>query len=404
MSVNPQPIPTTPSPEQLLEPQATRIASWLLWQDRGVLILLYPILVMVPLLRHFIQQNDATLLGLIVLDRIAELTFLFFTTRRALAAFGVPLRRCRPKQLLLYATWGFGLWALFQAGLFFQLVADSNRSIIFSGACTALGTIFGLRYFFYFLPALAGEFSLRQIGVLARCFVRTRPLLGLRALLPAIAWAIFLSGLVTVLSPDGRSLGVSIAVDLVSGLFFLISTYLSFAVAQAYCDEQCWRLLGAESALVITQSERRKRGNEKLLTRRTATRLIVAACLVWTGDIFLNLTTAPAAKVEVLAVSAKERGAIVTVQLSDPLYSLRGMELSAFSLAGEKGVPVSTKFSAARLQTGAEIEAPLESAAPVIITLEFETDRRSDDLVALKDLYLWYKMVRISRIDFTLAR
>ena len=390
----------TPSPEQLLEPQATRIATWLLWRDRGALLLLYPLLVAVPLGRHFFPQSDAALFSMIVLDRVAELTFLYFTTRRALAAFGIRLSAVSFRQLVRYAIWGFGLWALFQAGLIFQLAADSSRSILVSGACTALGTIFGLRYFFYSLPALSGDFSLRQIGVLARRFVQTRPLLGLRALLPAVAWTIFLSGVITVFSPDGRSLAVSVTVDLVSGLYFLIFTYLSFGIAQAYCDESCWRLLGAEAALVITQSERRKRGNERLLSRRTALRLAAAACLVWIGNTLLNLTAMPAAKIEVIDITAKDRIAIVKLKLSDPQYSLRGLELSAFSLAGEKRVPVSVKLSSARLDTGAEIDSPLETPQPVVVTLEFETDRRAADLQALNDLYLWYKMVKIDHLKF----
>ena len=388
--------------EQLLEPQATRIAAWLLWRDRGVLLLLYPVLTIAPLARHLLPQTDAVLLAIIIADRVAELLFLYFVTRRALEAFGVPIRADRLKQALSYIVWGAGLWLLFQAGLMFQLLAESPRSILVSGVCTALGTIFGLRYFFYFLPALAGNFSLRQIGALARCFVRTRPLLGLRALLPAFAWVLFLTGIVTVLSPDGRSLGVSITVDLISGLFFLISTYLSFGIAQAYCDEECWRLLGAQSSLTIAQSDRRKRGNERLLTRSTSLRLLVAASLVWVGNAILDLTSAPAAKIEVLAVEAKDRAATVRLRLSDPQYSLRGLDLNAFTLAGEKRIQVSRKLISSHLASGDEIEAPLESSGPVTVVLEFETDRRAEDLVALEDLYLWYKMKQIEHLKVEL--
>lgn len=386
-------------PDQLLEPRATKIAAWLIWNDARALLLLYPLLILVPILRHFISDSGPILAALIVLDRCAELTFLYFISRRALTTLGFKLSATKLSGVLIFCAWGFGLWLIFQAGVFLQLIADSPRSILVSGACTGIGTIFGLRYFYYFLPAVTGRFNFREVGAIALHFVRSRPLLGLRSLFPALAWVVFLTGLISIFSPDGRLFGVNLAIDLISGLFFLISTYLSIGIAYSYCDEFCWHEIGVNLTEIFPAVEKRRRGNEKLLSRGTAIRISLAACLLWIGNTIIDLTTPPAATIEIISATAKDYSAELQLKLNDSIYSLRGLDLNAFSLAGEKRIPVSTSIVSLTDQANNKIEWPLHSDQTQSVNIVFTTDRRAEDLASLQDLYLWYKMVRLAHIS-----
>jgi hypothetical protein len=139
----------------------------------------------------------------------------------------------------------------------------------------------------------------------------------------------------------------------------------------------------------------------RLFAPAGAWKVLIVAVLLLGGTMFRLLSEPPAPQISIVDTVVSDKKVSLTLRVVDPQFKLRGFTPTAFSLRGSSGVLVSTKLvtaspSAKQDETVVQLPATDE---PVILLLEFETDRNEKDLRVLTDLHLWYHLHQLVRVE-----
>jgi hypothetical protein len=111
---------------------------------------------------------------------------------------------------------------------------------------------------------------------------------------------------------------------------------------------------------------------------------------------------APAAQIEVLRAETAPQRVFISLLVEDKNYKFRGFHPIFFRLASDAQTPLAPYPLAVKVneqQTALQSPLPI-SAEKLTLRLEFESSRSPSELAALEDVYLWYRGVKIAKINF----
>jgi len=266
-------------------------------------------------------------------------------------------------------------------------------SVVWLVACIVLV----LQYFFYFAviglvggnwaTILAKTRAITQRDSIApwRCFMGP---LGLTALVVAILSAPY---------PDGRSIAWSTLASAAESIFWLLSSYTGLAICLVLIDDPTWRHAGLDpyrAERIQTLEVQGSRGLAKILSPRFGVKLFLLATIVFVGNTFRQMTAPPTPNITIQKIHVADKRVQITVLVQDATYEFRGFRPGAFSLASNTGYPVSTGLLRAATSSSDDsvlLQFPA-TREPIVLYLEFVTERSAHDLMALEDLWLWYQL------------
>jgi hypothetical protein len=390
-----------------------QVAAGLLRQDRGRLWALYLILLIPLLVGHIFPQAQLHQPQLFKISKmLCMLSVLFVTGSRWINRLRPVPAGWRWKSYALLLLCGLALWlppAFLMSALFSEPAASPGMDLIcLLLLALSVGLLF--RYYFYFLPLLLEERSLRAVAATARAFTAADPWLTMRVLAAPFAVEWLAASILQTPSPDGRILIVAQLVAACDGLFWLLSIYLGLACGLVLLDDRSWRAgrldpyraprlatLAAQGSAWLAQALRPKNG----------VKMMLVAALIGLGNLAAMMATAPAPSFQVDAMKIDGQNLILDLSLRDERYLFRGFNPQFLRLAGEAPsesvAPVPSQiFVDDEPLSPAVFQIP-ERAPSVRLRLEFRTNRSTQGLKDLEDLHLWYLGSRVMRLEMKSA-
>lgn len=280
------------------------------------------------------------------------------------------------RNLLGFLLLGLSLWIL-------------NSSVMFSPniigfVLFVLGTV--LSYLWY-LGLVVIYFG----GTLtdSRSFVVSDKLLPFRIIGISAGIPLIWAGVFYLLYPDGREIVSSISAQGAWGIFWVISSYLCLAVFLSSKPKNFEPYLEQRLETISLQGK---------LTPKNCVTLAMIGALLIAANTLRSLEQPPSPTILIENVKADGNNVIVSLDLKDESFNFTGFVPYYFSLRGESGTTISKNP-----------KSVLEGKTSIIfvrrkdrtkLELTFSTDRSGEGLTGLKDLYLWYKNVKLGQIVF----
>lgn len=382
-----------------------RLAAGMIASDAWLLIILYPILVVPVVLEQWLQPTAfAPMAVALVLDRLCELAVLGiigFRWIKRLHPDGTTPSPFTVATSLLVA--GFLMWACVVIPLLLGMWADAEWSFVIGLCLLAPGTAFAFRHFFYFVPVLLGVRNIREILFEAREITAEDRLKPFKVLMAPFAIMLLFVTIAIAPAPDGRSLLFSSISSALTGIFWILSTYLGLAFGFTSVSLTRWRAHNMEpyrDERFDTISLQGSNFAAKLLTTRAGFRIMAVALFFMLGNYTRSATMVPAPHISLDSVAIQEKTVLVHLTLTDPSYNFRGFNTSSFMLAGESGVPISTETPKVTVEDDkAPFASSSSNSSKMSVLLEFKTERRREDLQQLEDLWLWYQFAKLFPIS-----
>ncbi len=401
------------------EPESNpfRLAAGLMWNDRVLLLALYPLLVLPVLVETIFEFTTPVLSGgVMILDRIFQLIVFYYIGTRWVRKLS-PTSPGRSGNPFLYFVFGILVWALFVIPLTLLRTVELNGVRMLALFLIGPATYIAYQYYLYFLPLFSGARSLREALNEARAYVRTDPLLPLRIELPSLGIMFILTGLLTSPYPDNRELISSISTSFASGTAWIISCYLGLAYGFCEMPESTWRALSLDpyrKARITTLSIHAADWLHPLLTLKAGIISVLISIPLWGGNMIRLVQTPPSATIKILSseVSGEEKTEESVVKLvlevQDTAFNLRGFQIMNFSLGGEKGTPLAPPPVEATLlderyspgERDARLTFPRDSE-PHKVALTFKAMRGAEAMRSLQDIHLWYRAAKVAKINLS---
>lgn len=308
---------------------------------------------------------------LLLVERLIQLTTLLIILENWRKKLGGKNRNIGGYFLL-----GLSLWVL-------------NSSVVFSpdffgSVFLILGT--ALSYLWYFgLVVIYFGGSLDE----AKNFIINDKLLPFKVIGISAGIPLLWAGVFYLAYPDGRELISSMIAQGAWGIYWIISSYLTLAVYLNSNPKDLEPYLEQRLQMIALQ------GN--INTKNNLTLALIGLLLIGANTL-RSLEEIPSPSIIIESVNADHNNVIVNLDLRDEQFKFTGFVPYYFSLRGESGSVLSknpTKI--------------LEDSSPIIflkrkdrakLELTFLTDRSGEGLTGLKDLYLWYKNVKLGQIVF----
>ncbi|MCB0310129.1 MAG: hypothetical protein KDD42_02770 [Bdellovibrionales bacterium] len=381
-----------------------QVAAGLLYQDRFFLIPWYLVLIAAGLWENALHNPHITTnLYLRLIERCIQLLFLYFFGRRwvrKLSSNTIPLLSI--KQLILTFSIGLAFWFMFAVPLAVSITTLPESTKLLALCALLPATVLSLRYYFYFFPAAAGANSIQEILRLARQFTLHHRFLVLRILLAPLAVMLFLISLTLIPAPDGRIAFLVYLTAFWRGIFWVGTSYLSMGFVLTLLSESEWRSLNfdpyrkARLATLVAQAP----GWIVTLSRtRIAVITILVSLLLWFGNGIRVITAPPTPDIQVVSMEASGNKFELELALSDPEFEFRGFMPQQFFLAGENREQISSFPVKIKVDKQSDSQSIAEHRKSANLHLTFETNRAAEDLIKLKDLYLWYLRFRVALLN-----
>lgn len=405
------------APSQVLNPQyeafirarknyrdGISLAGGLLVHDFAFLVGLYPFLIIPALSTTLLPVlTGERVLWFSAVERLIYATFFFLVLNRWFGKFSVT-HRSRVYAYLLIVAVNLMLWCVMTtlaSGEMFGL----PQAFEYLGLLLLIPLIgMGMRYFFYFMPAMLGDSKPGTILQQADEYTKYHLSLPVKLLIPPLLISTLYSGVVTGFSPDVRHTWVSLLLDAGDGLFWVLSCYLALGVGLSILAKNRLMITELDPYLDARLETLRLQSPSWLtgiLDPAHGAKLILVSALIWIGNMIRLWELPPAPSISLAGVVVQENSDVtVTLDLKDPEYTFRGFRPIMLRIAGEtgellSGSPVESKVSGAPLdalfyypRTGVDSK----------LTLTFKLINRADDFKKLEDIYLWYGNVRLAHI------
>ncbi|NDC38570.1 MAG: hypothetical protein EBZ48_11015 [Proteobacteria bacterium] len=381
----------------------------MLSHDRYFILCLYPLLVVTSVLMvGAIAPSESTYIVMAGCERMLQLLFCLLVSTRWIRRLSQGPRPLEPRAMLRFFLFGLFLGGLLAAPVVMLMSGDSPALVASALTMAGLGSLLSLRFFFYPIPMLLGRGSIGEALHLARRITDGDPLLPLRLLVAPCALYTLALAIVRSFSPDGRELWTSYGAALVSGIFWLLVTYLSTATALLRLDERVWREENLDPYRTARLSTLEFQGSSWLARQLRPSHgfaWLVVSLVVWLGTMLRFLGMPPAATITVTDIQIRDAEIRLSLHLVDEQYRFRGLQPLYFALAGEQRAVIAPYPSSASLHgypSSVLMGMPTENA-DVSVVLTFTASRAGSDLKALKDLYLWYGNNKITLLDMQSA-
>ncbi len=411
-----EPVADLNAPQKLSSAQFFEIgelASGMIRDDLLPLLLLYPLLILPQILATLSGEAGGAFSywALPLTERLVQIAVFYFICRRwanRLKSHENPGINPNPFSFLLL---GLIFWAFVEGPVLTILWLPESNFRLFFPMIWTICLILTLRFYFYFLPLMLGQRSLKEALGFSSRISQMDFFLPIRVMLAPFAIMTFLSHLISAFSPDERWLLVRYLLSFSSGLFFVLSSYLSIATGLTLLSTKQWREFQLDPYRRARLETLKIRGNAlvaRLLLPKNGVKILVLAVLIAVGNLFQLNSTPPTAKIKVEKIFVSDNLITLEISASDPEFKLRGLNPHLFAVAGndfelisENPLPRSILVNGKALEGSALSGAP--EAAEARFTIAFAANRKADELTLLKDLNLWYRRVKIEHLSMKTA-
>lgn len=397
-----------PTPRTKKTPDPFAVAAGLLKNDSHLIVPLLLLLSLSGVAQALeLSPKFREAIGLQLIERFIQLAVLVFVVLRwrtklgregqaSVSAFAVTSR------MMLV---GFLVWGALMSPTFLLLFSTNPAITLPICILFTVGIFWWFRFYFYFLvygilgsSLLTGVSQTLAIG-------RRAPTAAVRSLVAPVALTSLLVWLVALPSPDGRSVGWAAAGAAVQGVFWLLSIYTGLGLGLLLLDEQEWRgakLDAYRKERLETLEAQGRASFVNFLSPASGVKIFVLAVCVMAFNLVQALHTPPAASIKVVSLQAEDQVLRVALELKDTDYHFRGFNPLGFSVASQTGYSISTELvRISRTPNGKKGEREFEVSedeqkGPVMLYLEFATNKTDDVLRSLDNMWLWYNQVTIA--------
>lgn len=256
--------------------------------------------------------------------------------------------------------------------------------------------------YFYFAPILWCQGSNARLRV-SFAIVKAFPAAPLRVMIPATAISTLLGGLVGLLSPDGREPFYNAGLAVASSLGDTAGFFLAAAYGAWYVSKIPGSTAPTETQFTGSELESTNPTGD-MMSLKTASILLLAGIALNFGNFGQSAGMEPATRITLINSTIEGSDVVLELKLADERYLLRGFQPIALALAGPNRGAISLPPELQSFNGEASSNQNLRfqlprSDEPVSIKLRFKTSRSSSDLAAIEDLHLWYKNVKLFKLD-----
>lgn len=339
-----------------------------------------------------------------ILERGIQLWILYAITKRWKLKLAIQNVNSTIRTEILFVFFGFALWGSIMGPIVGLTIIKSGSFILLF--LLGVGSYYSLIYYFYHIPLIFGSLSLRHSLQVAKELIEQDRFLPFKIIGSASGITILLFAILSAPYPDGRSVLFNSLALVASGLFWVLSCYLSLAAACLLLSDKYWhewKLDPYRSSRFETLGKYGSSIINEILTPKGATIAILLGCMCMAANFFRSQDMPPPSTIIVESATVKDDIVTVKLNLSDEVYSFRGTSPMNFALAGESRAVISAVPESVSDSVSGEDKMFLipKDQKQERITLTFKADRPAEALVALKDLYLWYKNVKISHLQLS---
>ena len=384
---------------EALDPFA--IAAGLLKNDVFMLLPAFIILALSALLPGLIEvAGFANIGGLMFLDRFLQLSVASAIVLRWRRRFehGKKRQLSASQAFLRIMTMGFLVWG----ALTFPILGAMFTSLPWLSSLCVFVFFFAVfwifRFYFYFVTFGLLSGSAREVAHATLSLSRKDSGAALRSLVAPLAVTALAWGVMSLPSPDGRSLFWASVTSTSVGLFWILATYTGIAFALVLIDESTWRESGLDpyrKERLRTLETQGKGSHFNWLAPRSGVKIFALAVCAIVMSLYLGLQAAPAPHIKVQSCEARNHGLSVLLEFSDPQYKFRGFNPYAFSLRSQTGFDeISIGITKVSMEPGGEeLTGPLASEPnPVTLRVDFKSNKTQESLQSLDNMYLWYNL------------
>lgn len=395
-----------------LDLKAARLASGLFAADLPLVLLLYPVLVAPSVLASILggvsEQLSPSFFGATFLgaERIFGLLFTLVIALRWRGKLGFQKSLVKFSSIFSYFFFGIGVWLAW-------IVPSATMSIGAEPSGVPIGNLIllicaaaiSIRYYFYFFSFSFGSCTFGEGLTSAASFIKKEWLLPVKATIAPLSVMLLATGFASAPYPDGRYWQLVAFAEGLGGIYWVLSTYLGLAYGLLLMDGKTWHELKLDpyrEPRFESISKEAKPFVSKLFLPRSGVTLLVLSILVWFGNMIRVTTMPPPVSIEVNEATVSENKVLLKLKIEDDKFKFHGIYPKLFSLAGETGTRIAGLPEKVSIDGFTEADTPLSLQglkSPVGLSLEFSTDRSGRALTELKDLFLWYRGVRIKALS-----
>lgn len=376
------------------------VAAGLLLNDRLFLIPFCLLLSLPALLDVVFQQfGMSSWTALVILDRIVQIfvvTSITLMWRRRLQVVQTSsLGTLRTMgRIALVSVASSALLAMPVLGMAVNPSGPGSLLFVFLGV---IGLVWCLRVYFYF--AVVGILGNSIPMGLARAIQISRSdrAAALRALIVPCALTMFLTALLAMPSPDGRSVIWTAVAASAECVFWIVSTYVALGYALTVFTESEWRTAGLTPYRVERLRTIQKQGGERFptyLRPKFGFGVLAFAFVLMAANLNTQLNAPPAVAMVVKNVVVADYSVQVELEVEDRTFNFRGFHPIAFSLKTKTGFDIASSLRSVSLTPeGTGLLTTLSSAdgAPRSLFLTFTTGKTEAALRGLDNMWLWYQ-------------
>lgn len=401
-------------------PDPFRVSAAMLVTD-GWQVLWFYLLTVSSTLVHYVPINGwfggvaSPTLILQPISHLVQLWALGRLSQRWLKRFSSPEADLSLSSWTRFLTIAFVFWvAILLPGV--TLLSAGFVGQVLAGVVMALGIGINLRYYFFFLTAWFRPSTVTSTLQRAHQIARAAPLLPLQTLLFPYGLTCLLMMVSLAPAPDGHLWWTQLLFDLSSGVGWLLGSYLGVAAGLVLlAHKPSATTAPAADPAPLLRFERSASGYLSDLIRPSRGMLLFAlSVLVWMGNMSRLWTTPPTAAIGSVEVSLEEGGPrnarlVVTFTATDAKYQFRGFRPHFFRVADEHGSAVAqSPLRAELLNSDGSTRTPFptlsetpELATTLRIQLLFQSEDTIEHLRSLKNLFVWYRGVKIAPLQMT---
>lgn len=392
---------------QEVKPSPFTLAAGMLAQDKFLLCAWLFLLILAPSLdlSFNIGSQTTPLVGLII-ERLSQLLVIYFITLRWVNRLSSrPVEKPnRIISLLSLLIFGFLLWLILITPVICQLLpmADDQRILVLSLLLPAI--YLWLKSYFYFFAIVIGKKGFKEIWEINSSILNGNPYVPFYTMMGPFALMSLIMAIFNAIAPDGRYIFLSWLEGACSGIFWILSSYLSLSFALHGLSERHWHEAGLDpyrDGRFSTICLNAKKQMVALLNVKNGAKVFVISLLIWFANLLRLETMPPTAKIEVKRIIVAQETTTIELTADDSEFNLRNFQPIQFILAGnERSALSGSPQSVIETDSGADMTLGIPPGRQnVTLTLTFKTLRPGEAMKQLQDVFLWYRYAKLLQLD-----